>query len=139
METELLPLQSIYNFIIFCLILTPSSSIILNLFLWTVALESDFMTYWSVYSRRITISKFDIYLLMMTEKIFIVILGLLGHNRMGKTCAPKIFVFWDTLLWREYINSQSSLYLAGRLCVLSDKRENFLRFLCSQMYWASSK
>ena len=30
---------------------------------------------------------------MMTEKIFIVILGLLGHNRMGKTCAPKMFGF----------------------------------------------
>jgi hypothetical protein len=29
----------------------------------------------------------------MTEKIFIVILGLLGHNRMGKTCAPKMFGF----------------------------------------------
>ena len=45
------------------------------------------------HGRRITIFKFDIYLLMMTDKIFIVILGLLGHNRMGKTCAPKMFGF----------------------------------------------
>jgi hypothetical protein len=58
-----------------------------------VALESDFMTNWSVYGRRITIFKFDIYLLIMTENIFFFILGLLGQNRMGKTCAPKIFVF----------------------------------------------
>ncbi len=107
--------QSLYPFRVFiisCLILTQSSSIILNLFLWTVALESDFMTNWSVYSRRITISKFDIYLSMMTEKFFIVILGLLGHNRMGKTCAPKIFVFWDTLL---FIHIMSSNWLTTRL------------------------
>ncbi len=46
--------------------------------------------------------KFDIYLLMMTEKIFIVILGLLGHNRMGKTCAPKMFGFLRHPIGRPY-------------------------------------
>jgi hypothetical protein len=51
------------------------------------------MTNWLVQGQKITIFKFDIYLLMMTEKIFVVILRLLGHNRMGKTCAPKMFGF----------------------------------------------
>ncbi len=37
--------------------------------------------------------KFDIYLLMITENVFIVILGLQGHKRMGKTCAPNKFCF----------------------------------------------
>jgi len=37
--------------------------------------------------------KFDIYLLTMTENVFIVILGLQGHKIMGKTCAPKMFCF----------------------------------------------
>jgi hypothetical protein len=37
--------------------------------------------------------KFDIYLLMITENAFIVILGLQGHKRMGKTCAPNKFCF----------------------------------------------
>ena len=37
--------------------------------------------------------KFDIYLLMITENVFIVILGLQGHKRMGKTCAPKMLCF----------------------------------------------
>ena len=56
-------------------------------------LESKFMTNCSVHGRRITIFKFDIYLLMVTENFFIVILGLLGHNRKGKTCAPIMFGF----------------------------------------------
>ena len=30
---------------------------------------------------------------MMKEKFFIVILGLQGHKRMGKTCAPKMLCF----------------------------------------------
>ena len=30
---------------------------------------------------------------MMKEKIFIIILGLQGHKRMGKTCAPKMLCF----------------------------------------------
>jgi hypothetical protein len=30
---------------------------------------------------------------MMKEKFFVVILGLMAHNRMGKTCAPKMFGF----------------------------------------------
>ncbi len=47
----------------------------------------------SVHGQRITLFKFDIYLLMMTEKYFIVILGLQGHKRMGKTCAPKMLCF----------------------------------------------
>jgi hypothetical protein len=29
----------------------------------------------------------------MTDNFFVVILGLMGHNRMGKTCAPKMFGF----------------------------------------------
>ncbi len=54
---------------------------------------AEFMTNWSVHGRKITIFKFDIYLLMTTEKFFVVILGLQGHKRMGKTCAPNMFCF----------------------------------------------
>ena len=43
--------------------------------------------------RKITIFKFYIYLKLMTENVFIAILGLQGHKRMGKTCAYKMLCF----------------------------------------------
>ncbi len=53
--------------------------------------------------------KFDIYLLMMTENVFIVILGLQGHKRMGKTCAPKKFCFLLTFKFKDLEDTGSGI------------------------------
>ncbi len=38
-----------------------------------------------------------------------------GHQRMGKTCAHKFFIFWDTLLTKVH-NSEGSALITGCCC-----------------------